>query len=1035
MQSEEYKQAIQLYLDIVDLGAEQLLEPRSFYDIQWRLASAYNKAGLQQEAEALTDHLRNHTLPGHLFLRNELLAARICKETQRLEKAYALLRDLDKEIGTHEWSPEDRAFMILVEEELNRQQENLLLRAEQYFDGGVLNEAIPLYNSVLASIYYESYPAAIKANSDIELKVRYRLAQALYLEERYQEVTTVLDILNSTRSEQYPQLQDVFQGATYLQALALRHSERFAEALESFQHYLKFSKYSKLNHLAETQWHMGYCYFKLGDFAKARHFLSALRHNERPPRLYHLSQLTLAYMELQEGSLESVEHILSPLAIQLPAQDPLRYEIAYIRGEVHYRLRDYEKAAQHLEASIPERNKRKASWYPNTLYNLAWSYLKIADSSDQSAEVQSSYFVRAEDALKKLMVLRSDERLYLSLAKVYLAQGHRLGDSAAFTKVETLLGTDNTFSDKNNAAESLLLRAEAAGTYDNRQQLYLELTESPLFVNTLGQAYGWYYRGIHEFEEAKRLQHRPTGGEHSSDLYRQACNSLQQSFIQLKDRAPGRAGLALKLQAEAHLNLGSDNDLKQGLALCDTLITGHPTCLAKMEEADEVLYLKGLIASRLVSDEEGEDFDRIAKASLQEVIDHYPEGNFAASSLNLLATLYFHQQQYEDAQRLFLRLASEQPQSPYAGEAWFWASECADLTRKDPEEVRRFRRHAFEQYPDSRHADSAYFNYYSYSEYLQGSNEAIDHLQRMEKKYPDSPLLTVAHYLLGMDAKRDRRNMELQILKEKDLAQAGEHFEEAVKTFDFCYQADLIKESSLEYFITVRYRALLERAAVNLIIAKQSTAAKRHIYLEYAETLYKEIARDFESKQHSLTHYLTAGEDLPRILEEGLYGLAHTYRLAKKDQLAQEVLDRMFEHYQAAGVQKSYYLSRIWYQKGRLHLRQKSYEKAFHCFNNAEDAAEDRVLNTDERLDLWIQQSTCLQGLKRHDESMLMLSKVINEDVASALRIKAMYLRAELYEEQDRADLAIKQLEATANKPGEWALKAKAKLEKDYGYN
>jgi hypothetical protein len=65
---------------------------------------------------------------------------------------------------------------------------------------------------------------------------------------------------------------------------------------------------------------------------------------------------------------------------------------------------------------------------------------------------------------------------------------------------------------------------------------------------------------------------------------------------------------------------------------------------------------------------------------------------------------------------------------------------------------------------------------------------------------------------------------------------------------------------------------------------------------------------------------------------------------------------------------------------------------------------------------------------------MCILSKVINDETISGLRLKAMFLRAELYELQKRPELALKQLEATSKKGGEWGKKAKEKLEKEYGY-
>ena len=65
---------------------------------------------------------------------------------------------------------------------------------------------------------------------------------------------------------------------------------------------------------------------------------------------------------------------------------------------------------------------------------------------------------------------------------------------------------------------------------------------------------------------------------------------------------------------------------------------------------------------------------------------------------------------------------------------------------------------------------------------------------------------------------------------------------------------------------------------------------------------------------------------------------------------------------------------------------------------------------------------------------MWLLSQVINENAISGQRLKAMFLRAEVYELQGRKELAKKQLVALSLKGGEWGLQAKEKLDKDYGY-
>jgi hypothetical protein len=115
-------------------------------------------------------------------------------------------------------------------------------------------------------------------------------------------------------------------------------------------------------------------------------------------------------------------------------------------------------------------------------------------------------------------------------------------------------------------------------------------------------------------------------------------------------------------------------------------------------------------------------------------------------------------------------------------------------------------------------------------------------------------------------------------------------------------------------------------------------------------------------------------------------------------------------------------------------MRQAAYSDALECLKQAQNTAKGDLLATDQRLDLYIQESMCYRGLQQWDNAILVLSKVVNDDAISSLRLKAMLLRAEVYELQGRPELARKQLDSMANKGGPWAAKAKEKLEKDYGY-
>ncbi len=263
---------------------------------------------------------------------------------------------------------------------------------------------------------------------------------------------------------------------------------------------------------------------------------------------------------------------------------------------------------------------------------------------------------------------------------------------------------------------------------------------------------------------------------------------------------------------------------------------------------------------------------------------------------------------------------------------------------------------------------------------------------------------------------------------------AIEALQEAESIFDALYAEGKIPADDLKYLIKIRYRATLERALANLSIADESQGAKRQIFLEYAQEVFGAIVQDFKEAQHPLASQLAAQQAYPHLLEESSYWLAQAYSRSQEDEKAEQILSGMLEKYRSAKITRSYYLSRVWYDLGIIAMHRQEYKLALQYFAHAEDAAKGKVLSTDQRIDLWIQESLCYKALNDTEKAMLILSKAINDDAISSLRVKAMYLRAELYAQQGRHELARKQLEATSKKGGEWALKAKQKMDQEYGY-
>lgn len=391
----------------------------------------------------------------------------------------------------------------------------------------------------------------------------------------------------------------------------------------------------------------------------------------------------------------------------------------------------------------------------------------------------------------------------------------------------------------------------------------------------------------------------------------------------------------------------------------------------------------------------------------------------AETALFLTHQLRYRQQLFDEAEKGFVELAHKG--GPCCPDALLFAARCAD-EKGEWDRAREYRRSIFEEHSAAPCAGEAYFLFYAYRDYVQGERAAIKHLQAMPARFPDSPYLIIAHYLIGMDEKRDRKNAQGKWIRKKNMNDAIDSLQEVEATFDRLDSAKKIPLEERSFFIHVLYRATLERALANLSIAEEAQGAKRQIFLQYAAEVFAQIREDFSDPAHPLASQM--GDDLS-LFEESSYWLAQTHIKSGNDREAQKMLGDMLQ--QATG----YYLSRAWYELGLISMRSHSYQKALEQLSEAQKAAGNDLLSADQKIDLWIQQSLCHKELHDLDQAMLLLSEAINDDTISSLRVKAMYLRSDIYALQGRHDLARKQLEATAKKGGEWALKAKERLKHD----
>ncbi len=649
----------------------------------------------------------------------------------------------------------------------------------------------------------------------------------------------------------------------------------------------------------------------------------------------------------------------------LPAEEKSSLE----EGNAYFLNKDYPKAVIYLDQALQNKDETKTT---EILNKLAICYLEIAKDPKQNEKNRIDHFEKAEFILHKLNDLDKSEEAQLALARTYITHGIQLKNPEAVEKGMVLL---KSLEDKDY---SKLLLAHASSDYTERKKYYTQITNSPDSTMRM-RALGWYFKGLNDLEE---------GGAHLYD----AITSFEHAFSLFSPKDIGLSALCLKYKAEAFANLNSREGNLKALSELNLLIQyNHGNLLASLEDPGEVYFLRGLAASRLSSDGAGARFGEIAEKSLLEGLTSYPKSSFRPETMRTLGILYFQQQRLQEAGEIFEKLVKTYTTSSEAAEAHLWLSLCFS-----GEKGKFYLKKLYTDYPQSKYADEAYFRYYSFEEYLKGSEEAMEHLSHLQEKFPDSGYLVISNYLQGYD-----------LMKKNDLEAAADYFEKSEKTF-----LNLTSENEkLQYFEETANQSAIERAFILLDLER----------MDESEIILKR-----------LFYKLKDTDSISTILEKASYHLVKIYVKEGHDEAAENIISLMLKIYEQSNINEGYYISRFWYEQGMIAFRENSPKEALHHLRLSESAAKGDVLDQNELLDLWIQQSLCHLELGEMDKSMLILSRVANYNAASSLRVKAMYLRAQIYERQGRHELAKKQLQATSTKGGEWALKAKQKLEKDY---
>jgi len=813
----------------------------------------------------------------------------------------------------------------------------------------LISHAHKLYEEGAFVEALDQFEQASRLRQKISPSLRYRMALLYHL---LNDEKKVIELLQSKSTfKKIPETH-------FLIALSYKELDQFPAAERHLRHYLDLPN---PKHRDEALLELAEVLFLQDKMTKSYALLEPLTRKNHEERVLLALSKTLIWM----GNFKQAEQILRENVFK--GENFALY--AYLMGEIAANRGNYPLAIEYFQEAHNTASQKQVRWHSRLFESEARAHLILADDWSLPPKSRLHHLMEARTPLKKLGF---KEQL---IAHYAISAANLLGDHAPRAQISQLLDQQ-----EEDDPQVLYLQAQLAKTHQEKEEIYKKLTsgklENPYVLR------GWYMRGQNDLTLGKET--------HDPQVLNRACFAFEQVWQYCQDQNPQLASRALQAQLETYLVENSRKSLKQALQLID-----------KVPASDYgTFYLQGLVFYNYSQLQDQEYYSLKAKEAWEKVLDETPYYDYALFGLGVF---YFQSGEWAEAEKKFLELQVRAPRHTLIPEALTYAAKSQEMLGRDPTDTRV---QIFESYPHSPFAAEAFLNLYTQQDYVKGHSEALDHLKKFPKRFPQSEWGIEAYYLLGLDAKRDHHTSSGNLHRPKNLPIAARYFQRASDLFQ-----SLKIEHNHDYFAALNAQATIERALVNLDISDTAEGTKKQIYLEYVVDLLKGLV------------------DNPSFGEECQFNLATTYEKMGDDAKAEEIYHKMQKKYQESKVTRGYYLAKTYYQLGMIHKRHLQTDKALRYFELAEDAAKGNILSSDQYLDILIQQSLCHQVQKEDDLAMMILSRVINEDVASSQRLKAMFLRSHIYHEQGRDELAIRQLEALAKQQGEWAVKAKEELQ------
>lgn len=970
-----------------NLSNKYVVDWNTYMDIALRLGRIYLDAlEFEQGEEYLISIIDQNPPPEYLGQIKILLARFQCAQNAPIA-AFLLFQESKELFPFKQWNGIDRSFYLGLSSMLDAHFTSILKRAEVLFAAKLYDEAIPLYENALKGIEEGTYPSA---TIPLEKQIRYRLAEGFFAKTNYEKTLSLIDELR-----QGDVATELEHEALYLSALTYLQRHEYEKAVSQFQAYLHDKNESDLSHFKEALFEIAHLHYQEKHFDQAQEYFERCDAccNSQSSHLSLVSRLYLSRIYLEKKNYDKGEEILNHLLENLPKKHPLICEVLYLKGSYAYQQSHYLQAIAFFEQLFPSKTLStdgyKAPWTYQAFFYLGESYLKLAETSQYDKTLTQDFFNKSENIFKNLIENEGAEKGFIGLGKLYLSKYKYLSDEESRVSLMlTLLPRWKSFS-LDGQIKALWLLGEGGDSYEEKD-LYYSLATQKAYEESSLYPECWCRVGLNYFYHA--LQENPSN---PTLVFEKAVRAFEKAFLLFEHQDQQKAAFALKMKAEANYYCDTPDSLASSIAILDKLLYLYHSLDLSPADHTQTLYIKGLVAARLSTIDDNQTYAQLAIESLKEVISRSNGQQISADALNVLATLYHRQKKEEEAFNTFLELGTSYPNSVHAPKSWYWVGLLGTSLNRSPQETAQAFYQVYTYYPDSSYAPEAYFQVFTLEDYQTYQEKSILHLAAFPELFPHSPLCVAAYYYLGKDFK-----------EKKNYAQAKEAFSKSIAA----YKTSSEQKIHMEDF---RLRSLLETA---IILFEEGKNQGNDLLCFLLEEIHEKVTKT--------KLYL-------QIYQECEVTLAKMLLNHQQVRLAEVVLTQLLTHFRSTGIQKGIFLAQAWSLSAQIALKKKEFQIAIEYLKMAESFGEGH-LPQEEVLDLWMHQAKCYEHLGKYMDAMRTLSRIINEDVVSPLRLQAMYQRAVLYQLQGRDELAVRQLEAVAKKGGLWADKAKETLKSEY---